>query len=177
MKTIILLSIFFMFNIETKNNLEIMNRNFYNFNRGIDKYFFNSNVKIYEIIPKNIKNKIKTIFNLIEQIQDIPIKFIIKKKKFSNKQLLYEINTKKIILSKYIILPIIGPNLIKDHIILITYQFISLPIFYKNYIFFYISYIIFKKYVTIYDINFFHKNMIDGYTFLKYTLLQNKKYT
>ena len=69
---------------------------------------------------------------------------------------------------KYIILPFIGPGLTNYNFNLLIFQLCN-PLFYifNDLSFFYFFTLILKKSIIYFDINFFHLNFLDGYSFLK----------
>lgn len=74
----------------------------------------------------------------------------------------------------YMIIPVIGPSTLYFNFGLIFLHIIN-PYFYffDNVFFYYFLEILNKKSVVLFDINFFHGVMIDGYTFLKDVYIQN----
>ncbi|HIH2763580.1 MAG TPA: MlaA family lipoprotein [Candidatus Azoamicus sp.] len=81
----------------------------------------------------------------------------------------FDIRTFPFSLSKrYMLLPVIGPGFISNNLNLLILQFFN-PIFhvFNNLFFFYFFDLMSKKNIINFDINFFHSNVLDGYSFLK----------
>ncbi|HIH2762622.1 MAG TPA: MlaA family lipoprotein [Candidatus Azoamicus sp. MARI] len=74
---------------------------------------------------------------------------------------------------KYIMLPIVGPGFIMYNINLLFFQILN-PFFYifTDVSFFYFFDLIIKKSSVYFDCNFFHSNVLDGYSFLKHVYFQ-----
>ncbi len=69
---------------------------------------------------------------------------------------------------RYIVAPVIGPGAFIDHMNLLTIQLLNPYVYLINTIpLFYFIEIINKKSILMFDNNFFHKTMEDGYLFLK----------
>lgn len=203
MKKIILIITLFLLvinknNLINKNKIEFFNKRIYTFNRSLDIFFFEKITEEYiKIIPDNLKENLNNFFSNIEEIQNTTFN-LIEKKEYTNRIIIntilgiggiYDIanflnikkkniNTNlKIIknnnLKIFLILPIIGPNNIYNHINIIKYQIINPFLYQKKFLYlYYILYIINKKTHLIYNYNFFHKNLINGYSFLKNVFLQ-----
>ncbi|HIH2763254.1 MAG TPA: MlaA family lipoprotein [Candidatus Azoamicus sp.] len=73
-----------------------------------------------------------------------------------------------IFFKKYMILPIVGPGSTMHNFNLLIFQFLN-PFFhmFNNLFFFYFLDLINKKSIVYFDTNFFHSNVLDGYSFLK----------
>ncbi|MDP2763113.1 MAG: MlaA family lipoprotein [Enterobacteriaceae bacterium] len=79
--------------------------------------------------------------------------------------------------SAYMILPIIGPGTVRDNISLIIMQlFVPQFYYFKRLVFYYFFEILYKKSQVSFDSDFFDKNMVDGYSFLKSIYFQNSDY-
>lgn len=156
-------------------NIENINRRIYSLNRGLDKIFFDKNLNIYiNIIPINIKKNINILFNTLTILSKLKISLFLKSNNIYNKNNYFNKKYKKKIINTYIILPILGPGTIKTHLILLLEEAFKPVIFLtKNKFLYYFFYIINKKSLLIYDINFFHNSITDGYSFLKDIFIQN----
>lgn len=207
-KIYLILFCFFIINIYAIKdinieNIEYINRRIYNFNRGLDQFFFTPNVEMYiEIIPTVIKSHLNNFFSNIEELEDVPFSLIFAtrqdKKKTIKKTI---INTtlgclgildhtkhfdliqqqqtlnESIITNKkysiYIMMPLMGPGTLTTHACLIMHHLCNPVIYFNDNIFiYYILYIVNKKSNFVYNMNFFHAIMLDGYTFLKTAFLQ-----
>ncbi|HFL8819484.1 MAG TPA: MlaA family lipoprotein [Candidatus Azoamicus sp. OHIO2] len=156
-----------------------------------------------KLLPSSFKSNLNNFFTNIENIEDIFFNIIFTNEAYNKKKIIKELintsldcfglvdNTKILNLitfnlsvktdilqnkfySKYLILPILGPGTIKTHCFLILHQFWNPLIYFnKNIFIYYFLYIINKKTTLIYDINFFHTSILDGYSFLKSVFLQN----
>lgn len=80
--------------------------------------------------------------------------------------------------STYIMLPFIGPGTIKNNFSLLVAQILN-PCFYvlNNFVFYCFFEIVRKKSLIVFDGEFFHKSMFDGYSFLKDIYMQNNFYS
>jgi len=79
--------------------------------------------------------------------------------------------------SSYIFLPVIGPGTLRDDIGLFVTQLFTLQFYFIDKLsIYYFFEIINKKSQILFDSNFFDKNMLDGYSFLKDVFLQNINY-
>lgn len=201
MKKIILIIILFTITLNKNNfinQIEYLNKRIYEFNRSLDIFFFEKiTINYIKITPEILKENLNNFFSNIEEIQNITFNIIEKKKYikrpiintifgiiglfdiaffFNIKKIKNNTNLKKIKynnLKIFVILPLIGPNILYNHINIITYQLINPFLYKKNFLYlYYILYIINKKTHLIYNYNFFHKNLISGYSFLKNVFLQ-----
>lgn len=80
--------------------------------------------------------------------------------------------------SIYIMFPFVGPGTIKNNFSLLFAQVLN-PCFYilNNFVFYCFFEIVRKKSLIVFDGEFFHKSMFDGYSFLKDIYMQNNFYS
>lgn len=79
--------------------------------------------------------------------------------------------------SEYIMVPFVGPGTIKSNISLLVVHIFSPYVYFFDKFFVYCFFeIIRKKSFIIFDSEFFHTSMLDGYTFLKDIYMQNNFY-
>lgn len=87
-------------------------------------------------------------------------------------------NTYGYLESTYMMLPFVGPGTVKNNLSLLVTQALN-PYFYilNNFIFYCFFEIVRKKSLIVFDGEFFHRTMFDGYSFLKDVYIQNNFYS
>ena len=190
-------------NDKCQNNLlESINRRIYSFNRGVDKILLIPSSSAYiNFIPQAINDKINNFYTNIFEIQNLFFylifynfeHFLVSFSRVTiNSTLglfgLFDISKKSNLLYKdfnfniifqtykstYMMLPIIGPGTIRTNVYLLCTQILN-PIIYifNRLAVYYFLEIIVKRSTLMFDTTFFHKTMLDGYSFLKDIYIQN----
>lgn len=191
-----------IFDSDEYDRIENLNRRIYAFNRGIDYILINPIIKIYiNVVPEFLKNRINNFFRHANELQNILIYLIVLDRKefylYINRIIInstlgllgiFDVAAKmkipykthdldKILLfykSRYMILPIIGPGSFKNNIFLLSTQIFNPYIYiFNNMAIYYLLEIINERSKIMLDNDFFYKNMIDGYSFLKDIYMQN----
>lgn len=190
------------FKFKEINFIENLNRKIYTFNRGVDSILFSPFQNFYlNFIPSSIIFSFDNFFKNSRDCQlfflnIFDLNFVGCKKNFirftfnstfgvlgfldfcKNLNIQYnEINFDykfHFYLSKYINVPFIGPSTIYGFVYLIFSQIFNPWLYVSDKIFiYYFLQIINKKIEIGVDINFFHKNIFDGYFFIKDLYIQS----
>lgn len=182
--------------------VESLNRRVYSFNRGIDCILFIPSTSVYvNVVPGVIDDFVGNFFRNSTECQNIVFNlffykfdnvinafsrflvnstfgifgiFDLSKMLNINYQMFdfnYVFNFSD---SKYMVLPVVGPGTIRSHLCLLFIQLLNPYVyFFDKLVIYYFLEILNKKSQLIFDGDFFHNNMIDGYSFLKDAYIQN----
>jgi len=189
-------------NMLNADMLESFNRRMYAFNRGVDRVLLMPSTSFYiDVVPDVIDNGIDNFLKNISECQNFFLNLVTFKLDdlcsglsrlvinstfgfcgfvdlSANVNIFYKFFDFNSVFgfykSRYMMLPIVGPGTIKSNIYLLFIQLLNpcVYLFDKLFIYYFFE-VINKKSQIVFDSDFFHKNMVDGYSFLKDIYMQN----
>jgi len=189
--------------IDENFTLEKINRRVYSFNRGFDNIIVNSSINVYiKVTPNFLKENFNNFFYNLSEIYISTFSFFFSDSfLFFNSLSRFFMNTifgffgffdiskhfcisfgnidfflflKSNYIFYYFLCPFVGPGFFNSHLNLFFFKILDPFIYFFNNIFIYMFFeMMVKRSVFFIDIDFFHKNILDGYSFLKDIYLQN----